>query len=41
MPEIEVEYGNEDRSDFNEKDSFIDLDHYRQLRSTYIDMVYI
>ena len=33
MPEIE--FG----SDFNEKDAFIDLDHYRRLVHTYVDMV--
>lgn len=35
MPEIETEFG----ADFNEKDAFIDLDHYRRLVHTYIDMV--
>lgn len=35
MPEIEVEFG----LDFNEKDAFIDLDHYRRLVHTYVDMV--
>lgn len=33
MPEIE--FGTE----FNEKDAFIDLDHYRRLVHTYVDMV--
>ncbi len=35
MPEIEAEFG----LDFNEKDAFIDLDHYRRLVHTYVDMV--
>lgn len=41
MPEIEIEVVNEDKSDFNEKDAFIDLDHYRRLVHTYVDMVCI
>lgn len=35
MPEIEAEFG----LDFNEKDAFVDLDHYRRLVHTYVDMV--
>lgn len=39
MPEIEIETETEFEADFDESDAYIDLEYYRRLVRTYVDMV--